>query len=98
MTIKPERLAPEHKQHFLDTYLPHEIAHCWWGNGVPPWVAEGSAVFASAHFLERTRGLDTAIALLDRDIYASFISPSVTPAPLVNAQGVTMYAKGDISC
>ncbi|HYG36816.1 MAG TPA: two-component regulator propeller domain-containing protein, partial [Clostridia bacterium] len=93
VTMKPERLAPEHEQRFLDAYVPHELAHLWWGNALPPWIAEGAAVFANFHFLEQAKGRSAATAFLDQEVYAPFRSESST-APLVNAQGATLYAKG----
>ena len=31
ISINPDRMVPEHHQRLLDGYLPHELAHLWWG-------------------------------------------------------------------
>lgn len=93
ITIKPERLAPEHQQRFLDGYLPHEIAHGWWGNAFPRWIAEGGAVFSSVLFLERHRP-GVAREFLEKEFREPFLSPSTSVEPLVTSSGPTAYSKG----
>jgi hypothetical protein len=44
--------APENRHQFLNVYIPHEVAHQWWGGGYPKWVCEGLAVMSNVAFLD----------------------------------------------
>lgn len=94
VAMKPERLVPEHEERFLEGYLPYELAHLWWSGMMPPWVAEGVAVFVSTEFLERACGVPRAMALLDNEIVAPYLSQRDASVPLINALGVDLYARG----
>jgi hypothetical protein len=53
-------------------FLAHELAHQWWGQGVAPknyrerWLSEGSAQYAAALWLRKSRGEGTFRAILKR--------------------------------
>jgi hypothetical protein len=92
VTLKPDRLVREHQKRMLDAYVPHELAHLWWGNSLPPWVAETCAVFANFHFLEQTASRRMALEFFRREF--SVAAPELSAVPLMNGQGAGMYAKG----
>jgi ABC-type transport system involved in multi-copper enzyme maturation permease subunit len=94
ITIKPERLAPEHEEMFATAYLPHELAHLWFGNTVTPWIAESCAVYSSYHSLTAEQGRPAAIGFLDKAFYPAIAAPETTAAPLVKAEGELTYTKG----
>ncbi len=94
VTIKPERLVPEHTERFASAYLPHELAHLWFGNTMPPWVAESSAVYATYRCLEAEKGKASAIQFLDTEFYPALTAPETTAAPLMKAEGALKYTKG----
>jgi len=94
IALKPERLVPEHEQRLLDGYLPHELAHLWWANNLPPWIAESGAVFASYPFIRESQRAAAADVFLDRQFGAFFGASQAAPAPLLNGQGQEMYTKG----
>ncbi|MEW6746479.1 MAG: two-component regulator propeller domain-containing protein [Planctomycetota bacterium] len=91
--LKSERWRPEHRQQLLDGYLPHEIAHQWWGPGLPSWAAEGSAVYSNFYFLERRAGLAAAAAYLDATVYPRFLEDRAVPGALSTDQGASLYAR-----
>ena len=84
VTIKPERLVPEHEQRFADCYLPHELAHLWFGNAFTPWIAEGCAVYANYLSLAAEKGWPAAVEFLDTEFYPAISAPETSAAPLVN--------------
>ena len=66
-----------------DTSLPHEIVHCWWGNGVRVdyrqgnW-SEGLATYLADHFMEERKSPSAAVEYRRRLLadYAFLVSPS----------------------
>jgi hypothetical protein len=93
VTLNPERLVPEHRQRMLDGYIPHELAHSWWGSALPPWLGEGGAVFANYMYLEQTRGKAEAAHFLDREFYEVYFKSGADPKPLLQTLGLPMYTK-----
>ena len=66
----------------VNTSLPHEIAHCWWGNGIRPasgrgnW-SEGLATYFADYLLEEKRSPDAAREYRQKILtdYASLVTP-----------------------
>lgn len=94
IAIHPDRLAPEHLERLLTAYLPHEAAHLWFGNTLPPWIAEGVAVFANVLWLEQSQGPANAAGFLDREFYEPFVRSRAAPAPLTRERDVALYTRG----
>ena len=66
----------------IDTSLPHEIAHCWWGNGVfvdfrqGNW-SEGLVTYLADHLLEAAKSSREGVGYRSRLLtdYASLVPP-----------------------
>ncbi|MBD3267167.1 hypothetical protein GF373_10900, partial [bacterium] len=73
---------PENRNRFMDMYLPHEIAHQWWGKPYPNWICEGMAVMSNVAFLNQVQdkqGKEILIDELDRWFQKAQIMAANTP-------------------